>query len=35
MEAKELSSYAIKTGPPNARDISGVIVPGLAGAPQY
>jgi hypothetical protein len=29
MEAEELSSYAIKTELPNARDFSGVIVPGL------
>jgi hypothetical protein len=35
MEAEEISSDAIKTARQNALEISGVIVPGLAGAPQY
>jgi len=31
MEAEELSFYVIRTELPNARDFSGVIVPGVIG----
>ena len=35
MEAEELSSYAIKTELANARDFSGMIVPGLMRVSRY